>query len=134
MLYFDFPIPSHRDQQARFKEEFEKNNQCEWTEQRPGQPLGVFHAQCHYSYGIVKVICPQCGEAFYCKSESYHNGRKYCSARCINDAYIARRVVWRENARDKICPTCGKRFHAKRKDTIYCSLACKQRQYRLKKS
>lgn len=134
MQYYDSSLPSYKDAQARLREEFETNCRCEWIEQLPDQPTGVFHGHHMNFYGIAKLICPQCGEVFYCKAESYHNGRKYCTCHCANAAYIARRAVWREEARDKICPICGKQFHAKRKDTVYCSLACKQRRYRQNKA
>lgn len=56
--------------------------------------------------------------------------RKYCSYRCANDAYIARRREKQEAAREKVCAVCGERFNAKRKDAVYCSSACKQKAYR----
>lgn len=69
--------------------------------------------------------CPVCG--------SFMNGldrSTYCSQRCVNDAYIARRRRRHEMQLKKVCAACGAKFTAKRKDAQYCSNACKQAAYR----
>ena len=134
MLYDDRLLPSHIAKQARLQTEYKQENQCEWTEQQPGQPLATLHSRFSHFYGVAKLFCAHCGTPFYCDAGSYHKGRKYCSARCTNDAYIARRDVRRQAARDKTCPVCGTRFRAERKDRAYCSDACKQKQYRMNRN
>ncbi len=39
------------------------------------------------SYGYYKLYCFYCGDEFYARNPK----AKYCSARCVNDAYILRR-------------------------------------------
>lgn len=134
MLCDDRFDPSHIAEQARLQANYEKENQYEWTEQQPGQPLATVHGSTPHFYGVAKLSCPQCGTPFFCKTESYHTGRKYCSDRCTNDAYIARRDARRRATREKTCPVCGERFQAERKDTVYCSPACKQKQYRMNRT
>jgi len=68
---------------------------------------------------------PMCCHFFscrHCKKEfkSFSITRRYCSYRCVNDAYIARRKVWREYKREKKCLFCSKDFKAKRRDAKYC--------------
>ena len=57
-------------------------------------------------------------------------GKKYCSDRCTNDAYLQRRRQRHELQLEKVCHVCGKQFHAKRIDAKFCSSACKQAAYR----
>ena len=133
MLYDDRLSKFHINQQKQFKAEYDQEAQLEWIERREDQPDAVVHGRYLHSYGIVKMRCAQCGSAFYCQTESYHNGRKYCSERCVNDAYVAKRNVRRIAAREKVCPVCGKGFQARRKDSVYCSSACRQNQYRQNK-
>ena len=134
MLYDDRFEQWHIDEQARLQAEYENENQCEWTEQKPGQPLATVHGRFSYFYGVAKLPCAQCGTSFFCRAESYHHGRRYCSARCTNDANIARRDLRRQAARDKTCPVCGTHFRAERKDRVYCSDACKQKQSRMNRN
>lgn len=75
---------------------------------------------------VLKVPCAYCGDPFYTKNTN----RKYCSSRCANDAYMARRKASKQIEREKICRICGKHFTGKSKATIYCSDACKQKAYR----
>ena len=56
--------------------------------------------------------------------------KKYCSQRCINDAYMERRRQRHEANLKKVCVVCGRPFTAKRTDAEYCSPACKQAAYR----
>jgi len=76
--------------------------------------------------GIYKLICSHCGKPVYSKSPR----ALYCGYRCRNDARIARKARRRELKRLKRCRTCNKNFQANRKDTVYCSVACKQKAYR----
>lgn len=55
---------------------------------------------------------------------------KYCSQRCVNDAYMERRRQRHEAQLQKVCAVCGKPFTARRADAMYCSPACKQTAYR----
>lgn len=56
--------------------------------------------------------------------------KKYCSQRCVNDAYMERRRQRHAASLRKTCAVCGKPFTAKRTDAMYCSPACKQAAYR----
>ena len=78
-----------------------------------------------YGYGY-KCTCTWCGKVFYSRLPN----AKKCSYRCTNDAKIANRKQRKELEREKMCPICGNEFHAKRKDSIYCSKKCKQKVYR----
>lgn len=73
--------------------------------------------------GVVR--CAYCGDEM---PNAY--GRRYCSQRCANDAYMARRRDRQKEQRSKVCPVCGKHFEAERKSAVYCSRACKQKAYR----
>lgn len=75
---------------------------------------------------VRKVSCAFCGDVFYTDNVR----RKYCSGRCVNDAYMERRDKRKQDEREKVCPICGNFFTAKTKATIYCSQACKQKSYR----
>lgn len=72
--------------------------------------------------------CAYCGEEI---PNAFR--RKYCSARCANDAYMERRRERQMAERSKVCPVCGCRFEAKRKDSVYCSDSCRQKAYRQRK-
>ncbi|MDL2237289.1 hypothetical protein LJC56_05610 [Christensenellaceae bacterium OttesenSCG-928-K19] len=70
-----------------------------------------------------------------CGDKSYY---KYCSQRCANDAAIARRKA-KANAKrleHTKCSVCEKPIEQNLKNKIrkYCSNACKQKAYRLKKN
>lgn len=74
--------------------------------------------------------CKQCGKTFY----SYNNNNpKYCSYRCANEVYITKRKEIKALEKQKECEICGKPYTAKKKDSRYCSNACKQKAYRMKK-
>jgi len=75
---------------------------------------------------IHKLICSHCGKPVYSKNPR----ALYCGYRCRNDAQIAMKARRRELKRFKRCRTCNKNFQANRKDTVYCSVACKQKAYR----
>ena len=70
-------------------------------------------------------LCKFCGIRAV---KSYNS--KYCSQRCINDAYMMRRKQRHEQALLKICSFCGTEYKAKRIDTKYCSCSCKQAAFR----
>ncbi len=69
----------------------------------------------YYTY-VKKLTCKHCGEVFY----AHKYRARYCSYRCANDAFIARRKMRREKAREKVCAYCKQPFKAKRKDAKYC--------------
>lgn len=74
-------------------------------------------------WGDSVSTCPVCGRIV--------TGRKkYCSQRCVNDAYMERRRQRHAASLRKTCAVCGKPFTAKRADAMYCSPACKQTAYR----
>ena len=81
---------------------------------------------CRY---VLKASCAYCGDTFY----TMNIRQKYCSWRCANDAYMKRRRLRKHAECEKVCPVCGKPFIGKTKATVYCSAACKQKQYRQNK-
>ena len=74
--------------------------------------------------------CVHCGDLFRGIARA-----KYCSYRCVNDAYIARR---RERARLRranvnkcvVCDNPLEQASGSVKIRLYCSNACKQKAYR----
>lgn len=107
------------DDQEGLKAEYE-------TQQKEGNTQRYYLGGGSYFLPVLKVFCAYCGDPFYTKNSS----RKYCSSRCVNDAYMARRKARKEAEREKVCRVCGKHFTGKSKATIYCSDACKQKAYR----
>jgi len=77
-------------------------------------------------YGSYQITCEVCGKVFYRRMPT----AKYCSYRCTTSAYVARRKVRREQARQKQCEGCGEPFTAKRRDARFCSNRCRQARYR----
>ncbi len=55
---------------------------------------------------------------------------KYCTYRCCNDASIERQKYHRSLNMKKTCKTCNNDFTAKRKDGVFCSSSCKQKNWR----
>lgn len=78
---------------------------------------------------IVQKVCKRCGSAF----ETTDKRRMYCSDRCRDDEYNARRLARREAARHRVCPVCGKPFQARNVRGIYCSDVCRIRGFRARK-
>lgn len=83
----------------------------------------------HESNDSIVVNLPQTNNELGRTSEKLAN----IAGVSIN-AYLTRRKEKKNIERDKICPMCGIRFHAKRKDSLYCSPACKQKAYRQNKN
>jgi predicted nucleic acid-binding Zn ribbon protein len=78
--------------------------------------------------------CAYCGDSF--KGIA---GAKYCSDRCVNDVYIARRreraQLRRANAKNcVVCDTPVEQAQGSVKIKLYCSNACKQKAYRQRKN
>lgn len=107
------------DDQEGLKAEYE-------TQQKEGNTYRYYLGRGCYFLPVLKVPCAYCGDPFYTKNTN----RKYCSSRCANDAYMARRKASKQIEREKVCRICGKHFTGKSKATIYCSDACKQKAYR----
>jgi len=89
-----------------------------------------------FSPNLVNVYynktCAVCGDSFL--SDRPHG--KYCSLRCSNDAYILRRRkrVDKKRAEALVCVVCDKPISQEiGKIRWYCSNACKQKAYRLRK-
>ncbi len=76
--------------------------------------------------GDIPRICMVCGDEFLARTMR----AEYCSGRCSNDAYLARRRLYKQQMRDKVCLVCGDQFTAKRSDNRFCSAKCKQLDYR----
>jgi len=78
-------------------------------------------------------LCAHCGDSFRGITSA-----KYCSDRCVNDAYIARRrdraKLRRANAKNcVVCDTPVEQAGGNVKIKLYCSNACKQKAYRQRK-
>jgi len=75
--------------------------------------------------------CETCGRSV---SDRYQRSpRTFCSEHCSAAYYVRRQRLKRLAAREEIaCASCGKRFVPKRKDTITCGAACRQRLHRLR--
>ena len=113
-LYDDRPSADDPDQ-MRLKEELRKHPELS-------------------EYGLIaKGTCTYCGRSFY-QWKKTGSGRvtKYCSARCRNDSYMARRKARHDLLLNKSCSVCGSEFTAKKTDALYCSNACKQKAYRMR--
>jgi hypothetical protein len=80
----------------------------------------------NYSQDVYILTCSFCGKDFY----SYGYRALYCSYRCANDANIKRRKERKMKERQKVCPVCNEQYQAKRKDSIYCRPACRQKHFR----
>ena len=115
-LFNDRPAPNDPAQQELKRK---------YTEEREGDKTPMF-------YNIARGICAHCGQEFYQRTPLYYGRQslKYCSERCRNDAYIARRRQRHKAALNKICTVCGRAYTAKKTDSLYCGAACKQKAYR----
>ena len=88
-----------------------------------------------------KYVCAFCGRKFDPGVNPDRLGggfftntsRTYCSKRCKNDALMRRRAARPKERRLITCPTCGNPFEASRKNAVFCSNACRQKAYRLRK-
>lgn len=116
VLYDDRPAPDDPDQ-IRLKKRY--------TEERAGDTPPAF-------YKVARGICSYCGREFYQWTHLYYGRQswKYCSIRCRNDAYTNRRRQRHKAAMNKTCTVCGRKYTAKRIDSMYCGTACKQKAYR----
>lgn len=94
-----------------------------------------------------KKTCEECGEAFDAKTIY----ACYCSGRCRQKAYRARKKMVPEQRNDesvdagdrsdtsakpdrKVCPHCGKHFIAKRSDQVFCKTSCRTSSNRTKQT
>ena len=121
------------DHQEKLKKEFEENSKYEWREQKNGQPEAVVHSPYRHNdrnCAIAKMHCAYCGKEIYAKIDSYNLGLKYCCDYCASRAGMKAITERNREHLDKTCPVCGKAFTAARRDTKYCSKACKQMAYR----
>ena len=69
-----------------------------------------------------KVVCIGCGQAVALRDGSF------CMNACRKRELRARH----RRARLHLCVGCGKAFNNRRRDTRFCSAACKQAAYRLR--
>jgi predicted nucleic acid-binding Zn ribbon protein len=71
--------------------------------------------------------CPGCGHPMRLGFPSSRRGRtrRVCSVACALKLYRAKRRVT-----TAICPVCTEAFEPRRKDSLYCSSACRQLAYR----
>ena len=87
----------------------------------------------NYSTGAYHKTCALCSDNFMTLS---YTG-KYCSQRCINDAYIQRRRerhLATNHTKALTCTVCDTKLQqGSGKAKAYCSNACKQKAYRTRK-
>lgn len=84
-------------------------------------------------YGYWTKNCPHCKEDF----GSFKNDQIYCSGKCKQAAYRARRGATPAGAVMLTCSICADRYegHQKRKGAAqYCSNKCKQKAYRQRRN
>ena len=82
-------------------------------------------------YKVWKRKCELCGKEFY----TINYFRKYCH---LSDCKSIAKQKRNEEKKQKhysnhICSVCGSSFSSKRADAKFCSNACRQKAYRLKK-
>jgi len=65
----------------------------------------------------------------YCGTTQMGKNFTRCCTRCYQRRLRAARAAQRL---DCVCASCSKQFKPKRSDAVYCSVACKQRAYRLR--
>lgn len=78
----------------------------------------------------IKRHCDYCGRTFYRFSNWRRHNHLFCSDICQYNYYNKQVSHARRAARVKECPVCGAIFSACRCDTVYCSDACRQKNYR----
>ena len=74
--------------------------------------------------------CRTCQRIVVYPSDERFRVRVFCSDRCKRDHYSKVQRDKRLVERQKQCSSCTREFVAPRKDTKFCSAACKQKAYR----
>jgi len=75
--------------------------------------------------------CDVCGRPIILSLRRKRPRFVVCSTTCSNAVYSGRAWARRQRAReDRICMSCGTSFTPARRDTRYCSHACRQKAYR----
>lgn len=112
----------------------------------PTRAEGSKYCSRRCQYGHVDVVCQRCGKTF---AATPKRNRKFCSVQCKNgtltkvckacgrvfksspsqDASFCSIPCKHEGARNKAkhCAACGKKFHPRRRNILFCSRACAQR-------
>ena len=92
----------------------------------PSRPVGMSYSK----------TCAECGDEFVCYS---HMG-KYCSLRCVNDAYMERRRkrAATQRAGALVCAVCAAELpqgnaQGNGRPMLYCGGACRQKAYRARR-
>ena len=110
-----------------------------WRETEYGSFFAFTCYDCRPRMAMGKRQCGNCKRTFY--SERNRN-LMYCCKRCRDEYYKTRyyhevtkprRIAARQNKRDKSCKSCGREFSPPRSDSVYCSNACRQKEYRERK-
>ena len=78
--------------------------------------------------------CEVCGRPVGIQRSGRHIWRVFCSDLCRGRDTDKRQRQRRLSERQKVCADCGTQFEAKRKDTKYCSPACRQRAHRAREA
>lgn len=74
----------------------------------------------------IERICLNCNNSFLADTREVNRGRaKYCSISCASR-------VTKDQQYKKICKHCGKEYEAASKQSSYCSVPCKSKNYRLR--
>ena len=123
------PVPCPRCGEPMYAGELRYRTDC-WTcaEERRQKNLAEQYATGFHGYGsgCYKIACVVCGDAFYAEMPT----ARYCSYRCRNDASIERQKARRHAKLQKRCPVCDKDFVGTRRDAVFCSGACRQKNHR----
>ena len=81
--------------------------------------------------GCPRLLRPKCSYCGDLVTWSEKNFAVYCSSECRRNAEGKRRAERAKAARGRAkCKHCRRRFDAPRRDTRYCSPACRQAAYR----
>ena len=100
----------------------------------------VFHKR-QYSLALIYdrggYDSPRKGKCEICERDffTYSHKEKHCSHLCRTDAIKKRKKERRlKKLEGRSCQVCHKKFSAKRMDMVFCSVACRQKGYRLRKA
>ena len=76
--------------------------------------------------------CRTCKRWVYYPNDRVRRERVFCSEKCSQRYYVTVQRKKRQAALRKTCSGCGDSYIAKRKDSKFCSVGCKQRAYRVR--
>jgi hypothetical protein len=103
----------------------------EWATVPVCEPCGTVKEQADAGqHGQKETVCKSCGIRMIHCDWSYYRRHNVCTPRC---AQRVRRRARREQRPEQTCTVCKTMFQPKRADAKFCSSACRQWAYRLRK-